>query len=82
MAHAELTLTISKVLIDAGFYSILTYDYAVKTNTTVIGMALRNSRVSREILKHHRDLSHHYELGLYLHKVEDVSINLVVVPRP
>lgn len=81
MAYAETTLTISKVFIDAGFYSVLTYDYAVKTNATVVGIAPRNSRVSRIILDHHRGMNYHYEPGMYLHKIGDVSIKLVVVPR-
>ena len=82
MAHAETTLTISKVFVDAGFYSILTYDYATRTNATVVGIAPRNSRVSRIILDHHRGLHYHYEPGMYLHRIGDVNIKLVVVPRP
>ncbi len=82
LARAKEFTDVKRMLIDAGFFKEAVYATIRQYGSDVLGIVPKNSRVVRLITSHHRALSNHYEPGIYLYRLGDVTFRLLLVPRP
>ena len=74
-------LKVKKTILDSGFFVIEVPALLDEVGIEFLIRALRNSKVSKLILAHHRKLDCHYEVGAAEIEFGEKRYTLLIVPR-